>query len=94
MSINRNLWSEIWARVAREEIGLYLRFTNLSHARQRLYQHRPPNMRDHAIANAGGIALFILRPGVELNEEYRRNALAQINSDLIPAPVNPTPDLD
>lgn len=67
MPIDRNLWSALWLRASREEIGIMARFSSGASARHHLQQHRPAGFEHYTVARTPDPnTVFIIKPGVEL----------------------------
>lgn len=83
MPINQTLWDELWNRAEREEIGVFVKFANGDAAMNRLRSHRPAGFDDYTIARTPDRnIIFLVRPGVTINDEAEANVARQIFSDL------------
>lgn len=81
--LNKTIWSELWRRAEREEIGVLIRFTNGNEAKFNLQRERPLGFSDYAICRTPDPnTLMIIRPGVNLNEASDNHALREILGDL------------
>ena len=84
MPMSPTIWTEIWRRVReREELGLFLRFSNNDQARSVLYRHRPPEMCEYTIARVQNPdAILIVAPSVDLDAELNHTSLSLVVSDI------------
>lgn len=86
--LNKTIWTELWNRAQREPIGVFLRFTNVRSAQNNLYRSKPPECAEYTIAlTSEHDALFLLRPGVTLNDASDAHAFSEIFNDLNQEPL-------
>jgi len=70
MTINHRLWTELWARAARSEMGIAVVAEPANYTKDYIVKNRPDDFKNYVVAlTSDPNLLFIIKPGVTLDQE-------------------------